>query len=126
MTKLTLCTAFTSMLLLATCGQQSNSGGQAQTANASSAAEAPVGMGKMPMAAAGKAAKGSGIVAGLDKTAGKITLKHGPLPEANWPAMTMTFDAKPQVLDGLVLGDQVDFDVLLKGGAGEVTAAHKR
>ena len=70
MTKLTLYTAFTSMILLAACGQRSNSGGRRKR-------RMPVTLPRLPspMAAAGKAAKGSGIVTGIDKTAGTITLK---------------------------------------------------
>jgi len=71
-------------------------------------------------------AKGHGTVTAIDKTAGTITLDHGPIPEANWPAMTMAFKAAPAISDAAKVGDKVDFDVTLVGSAGEVTAIHKK
>lgn len=112
-------------ILLVGCGEPSGSTSETQTANASAEANQSDGMANMAMPAAEQAAKGNGTVTAVNKAAGKITLNHGPIPEANWPAMTMTFDAKPQVLDGVAVGDVVDFDVIVKGGAGEVTATRK-
>lgn len=77
----------------------------------------------MPVA---KMAKGAGMVEAIDKTAGTITLEHGPIAEANWPAMTMAFKAAPPLLDSVKVGDKVDFDLKLNGNAGEVTAIHKQ
>ena len=62
----------------------------------------------------------------IDKTAGTITLDHGPIPEAKWPAMTMAFKAAPAITDAATVGEKVDFDVTLTGSAGEVTAIHKQ
>jgi Cu/Ag efflux protein CusF len=53
-------------------------------------------------------------------------MTHGPLPEVNWPGMTMTFDARPGVLEGIAVGDDVSFDVTFRGGSGEVTAIRKQ
>ena len=44
------------------------------------------------------------------------------MPEVEWPAMTMTFSAKPQILEGVKVGDKVSFDASIQGNAGEVTA----
>lgn len=52
-------------------------------------------MAGMPMAADAKMAKGAGTVTAIDATAGTVTIAHGPIPEANWPAMTMGFKAAP-------------------------------
>jgi Cu/Ag efflux protein CusF len=71
-------------------------------------------------------AKGHGIVTAIDKPAGMITLSHEAIPEAKWPAMTMGFKAAPAVTDAVAVGDKVDFDIRIKGNAGEVTAIHKR
>jgi Cu/Ag efflux protein CusF len=76
----------------------------------------------MPM----RTAKGSGTVTAIDKSAGSITLDHGPIPEANWPAMTMAFKVKPELLDSVKVGDKVVFDLALKDGSGEVTAVQKQ
>ena len=54
-------------------------------------------MAGMPMAADAKMAKGTGTVTAVDMTAGTVTIEHGPIPEANWPAMTMGFIELPRV-----------------------------
>ena len=72
-----------------------------------------------------KMAKGTGKVMAVDAKAGTVTLQHGPIAEAGWPAMTMAFKASPAIVSQVKTGDQVDFDLLLKDGGGEVTAVHK-
>src|SRR3546814_12180569 len=67
-----------------------------------------------------------GKVTAIDKAAGLITLDHGAIPEAKWPAMTMAFKAAPTITDAVAVGDKVDFDLTLVGSAGEVTAIQKR
>lgn len=59
-------------------------------------------------------AKGHGTVTAIDKAAGTITLDHGPIPEAQWPAMTMAFKAAPSITDAVRVGDKVDFDLSLR------------
>ncbi len=81
-------------------------------------------MSKMPMAADAKMAKSTGTVTAV--TADSVTIDHQPIPEANWPAMTMTFKAAPEIAKSVKAGDKVAFDVKLQGGAGEVTAISKR
>ena len=50
-----------------------------------------------------------GLVKKVDKSAGKLTLSHGPLPNG-MPAMTMVFRVKdPAWLDQLKAGDKVRF-----------------
>ena len=39
--------------------------------------------------------------------------------------MTMGFSAKHGVLTGIAVGDKVDFDVIVTGSTGEVTAIKK-
>lgn len=80
----------------------------------------------MPTGSDTTMAKGTGTVAALDKTTGSITIDHGPMPEANWPAMTMQFQVKPELLDGLNAGDKVAFDLALKNGSGAITAIRKQ
>lgn len=83
-------------------------------------------MGNMAMPAGAQMAMSSGTVTAIDKAAGKITLDHQAIPEVNWPAMTMTFDARPALLEGLAVGDKVAFDVNIAGSTGEVTAVTKQ
>jgi len=114
--------------MLAACNQKAETGTGAPTNTASApTAEMAGDTGNMAMPAerGTKAAKGSGTVTAIDKAAGMITLDHGPIPEANWPAMTMAFTAKPALLETVKVGDEVTFDLALKGGAGEVIALVK-
>jgi Cu(I)/Ag(I) efflux system protein CusF len=116
--------------LTAACGKKAETPVAAETNQAAPATEAMNGdMGNMAMAPAASApimAKGHGTVTAIDKAAGTITLDHGPIPEAKWPAMTMAFKAAPAITDAAKVGDKVDFDLTLTGDAGEVTAIHKQ
>ena len=63
-----------------------------------------------------------GEVRRIDKDAGKITLKHGPIPNLDMPGMTMVFRVKdPAMLDGVKAGDKVRFSAEQSGGALTVT-----
>ncbi|PEQ12440.1 copper-binding protein [Novosphingobium sp. PC22D] len=113
-------------ILLAACGQSGETTGEA--ANSQMAPGMSDSMDKMEMSGdtAAMMAKGTGTVTAIDMTEGKITLDHAPIPEANWPAMTMAFKAKPELIENLQAGDKVAFDLALEGGAGEVTAIQKQ
>jgi uncharacterized cupredoxin-like copper-binding protein len=51
-----------------------------------------------------------GEVRKVDKDAGKITLKHGPIPNLDMSAMTMVFRVKdPSMLEAVKAGDKVRF-----------------
>ncbi len=115
--------------LTAACGKKAEAPVATETNQAAPAAAMSGDMGNMAMAPAVTApimAKGHGTVTAIDKTAGTITLDHGPIPEAKWPAMTMAFKAAPAITDAAKIGDKVDFDLTLTGSAGEVTAITKR
>lgn len=63
-----------------------------------------------------------GEVRKVDKEAGKVTLKHGPLANLDMPGMTMVFKATdPKMLDGLNEGDKVRFAADRINGAISVT-----
>lgn len=115
---------------LAACGSKTENNETAATNTAAPAAEetnAMAGdMGKMEMSPTAKMAKGTGKVTAIDKSAGTITLDHGPIAEANWPAMTMAFQAAPALIDSVKVGDQVNFELKLDGNAGEITAIGKK
>ena len=50
------------------------------------------------------------VVKKVDKSAGKATLSHGPLPNLGMPAMTMVFRVKDAaMLDKVKTGDKVKF-----------------
>ena len=64
-----------------------------------------------PATAAKSTPMSEGEVRKVDKAANKITLKHGPIPNIDMPAMTMVFVAKdPAMLAKLKAGDKVKFE----------------
>ncbi|KWF26724.1 RND transporter [Burkholderia diffusa] len=51
-----------------------------------------------------------GEIKKIDTTAGKLTIKHGPLENLGMEAMTMVFKAKdPAMLSQVKVGDKIDF-----------------
>ena len=76
--------------------------------------------------AQGATAQAGGMAEGeirkVDKDAKKITVKHGPLPKLDMPAMTMVFQVKdPAMLDQVKAGDKVRFEAEKIGGAFTLT-----
>lgn len=64
----------------------------------------------------------AGEVKKIDKDAGKITLRHGPLANLDMPAMTMVFRVKdPSMLSQVKVGDKVNFVAENLNGAMTVT-----
>ena len=86
----------------------------------------PDAMGSMAMPAESKMVKSAGTVTAIDPASGKITLEHDAIPAVEWPAMTMGFKSKPELLADIAVGDKVDFDLTVSGNAGEVTSIKKR
>lgn len=59
-----------------------------------------------------------GLVKKVDKSAGKVTLSHGPLPNLGMPPMTMVFRVKDAVwLDQMKAGDKIRFTADKVNGA---------
>jgi Cu/Ag efflux protein CusF len=81
-------------------------------------------MSKMDMSSGAKMAKGAGTVTAV--AVNSVTVDHGPIPEVNWPAMTMTFKASPDLARQVKAGDKVAFELKLQDGAGEITAIQKQ
>ena len=68
------------------------------------------------------AAMSSGEVRKIDKEAGKITIKHGPLANLGMPPMTMVFRVSdPALLDQVKPGDKIDFVAEKANGALSIT-----
>ena len=64
-----------------------------------------------------------GEIKKVDKEAGKITVKHGPLVNLDMPPMTMVFQVKePAMLAQVKPGDKVKFTVEKINGAFTITA----
>jgi len=63
-----------------------------------------------------------GEVRKVDKSAGKVTIKHGPLANLDMPSMTMVFRVKdPAMLDQVKEGDKIKFSADKIDGALTVT-----
>lgn len=94
--------------------------GQAQSHMHGSGAKDAMSGHAMPM---GGAMMSDAEVRKIDKDAGKITLKHGPIKSLDMPPMTMVFHVKDRaMLDKVKVGEKVRFAVEDKGGALTVTA----
>ena len=64
-----------------------------------------------------------GTVKKIDKSAGKLTIAHGPLEALGMPPMTMAFHAaEPGLLDQVKVGDRIRFAVEKVRGVVTVTA----
>lgn len=71
---------------------------------------------------ADSASLSKGEIKKIDKDAGKITLKHGPLTNLDMPAMTMVFKVQsPDLLNTVKVGDAVKFRAVNIKGALTVT-----
>ena len=70
-----------------------------------------------------QSAQVDGEVRKVDKEAKKITIKHGPMPSFDMPAMTMVFQVKdPALMDMVKAGDKVKLEAQKLGGAFTVTS----
>jgi Cu(I)/Ag(I) efflux system protein CusF len=80
-----------------------------------------LGSAAMAQASSGKA---EGEIRKIDKEAGKITIKHGPIEAMEMPGMTMVFRVSdPTLLDKLKVGEAIVFTAAKQNGAYFVTAA---
>jgi Cu(I)/Ag(I) efflux system periplasmic protein CusF len=76
----------------------------------------------LPAMVLAQAALVDGEIRKVDKDARKITIKHGPMPTLDMPAMTMVFQVKdPAMLGQVKAGDKVKFEAQKLGGAYTVT-----
>ncbi|WP_019142697.1 copper-binding protein [Noviherbaspirillum massiliense] len=72
-------------------------------------------------------AMSTGEVKKVDKSAGKLTIKHGPLKNLGMDAMTMVFRVKdPAMLDQVKVGDKINFVAENPNGQLMVTRLEKR
>jgi Cu(I)/Ag(I) efflux system periplasmic protein CusF len=64
----------------------------------------------------GEVHNGTGVVTNVDRTGGKITLKHDPIRSLNWPTMTMAFGVKDKaMLDKVAKDKKVEFEFVKQG-----------
>lgn len=63
-----------------------------------------------------------GEIRKIDKDAGKLTIRHGPIKHMDMPPMNMVFMAKDKaLLDKVKVGDKIRFMVVEEGGKMVVT-----
>lgn len=63
------------------------------------------------------AALSNGVVLSIDKSAGNVTISHGPIQHLGMPGMTMGFRAgDPALLEGIKPGDKIRFHADVMGG----------
>jgi len=90
--------------------------------HASSATAQEASQAEATAAPADAGAMSSGEVRKIDKEAGKITIKHGPLANLGMPPMTMVFRVSdPALLDQVKPGDKIGFIAEKANGALTVT-----
>lgn len=112
----TLMTSLAAPLALAAC----NPGDSTADTDNMPMADGQMAGGQMPMAGGDmpmmeseglmQAASAEGTVTAIDAKAGTITIEHGPVPEIEWPAMTMAFEADEQQRNEVAVGDRVSFN----------------
>lgn len=74
-------------------------------------------MGQGGMMKAQSGAMADGEIRKVDKDAGKLTIKHGPIPSMDMPPMTMVYRVKDAAMLGQVKqGDKVKFEAEKVGG----------
>jgi Cu(I)/Ag(I) efflux system protein CusF len=79
-----------------------------------------------PVLAGAHSALVSGEVTKIDESAGKITIKHGPIRKFDMDGMTMVFRANdPWLLKAVKPGDKIKFDVDKINGQFTVTKIEK-
>jgi len=60
-------------------------------------------------AQAAQSGSASGEVRRVDAASGKVTIKHGPISALDLPAMTLVYQAAPNLLGNIKPGDKVSF-----------------
>lgn len=75
-----------------------------------------------PTAKPATSASTTGVITAVDPAAKTITIAHEPVPELQWPAMTMTFQAPDADLTAIKPGDQVSFEFTSAGMNGTITS----
>ena len=71
-------------------------------------------------------ASAEGTVTAIDADAGTITVDHGAVPEIEWPAMTMGFEADEQLRQDVAVGDAISFEFTTGEGGNTLTSITKK
>ena len=71
-------------------------------------------------------ASAEGTVTAIDADAVTITVDHGAVPEIEWPAMTMGFEADEQLRQDVAVGDAISFEFTTSEGGNTITSITKK
>ncbi|QRY77303.1 copper-binding protein [Pseudomonas sp. PDNC002] len=71
-------------------------------------------------------ASAQGTIRAIDTQRNTITLAHGPVAALQWPPMTMAFKTTPVLLEGLKVGDPVDFEFRNASDGAALVSIRKR
>ncbi len=67
----------------------------------------------------------TGVIEAVDMDSKKVTIKHEPIPAANWPAMTMRFTLVPDTkADDIQPGNKVAFTFVQQGNLSVLRDIH--
>lgn len=89
----------------------------------------PMDSGDMPMMESEgmmQNASAEGTVTAIDADAGTITIEHGPVPEIEWPAMTMAFEADEQLRNEVAVGEGISFEFRTGSEGNVITSIAKQ
>lgn len=75
----------------------------------------------MVMDATQQTHKATGTVKAIDAAKGAVTIAHGAVATANWPAMKMTFKVAPEMLGAIKVEQRVEFEFVAQGMAATIT-----
>lgn len=98
MIKVRILSAIALTVALAACGRSEAPAGEPDNAAA---------MVRPAAGSPGQLHSASGDV--TEVTTKSVTISHGPIASAGWPAMTMTFKASPELAGRVKVGDSVRF-----------------
>ena len=128
----TLVTLLAAPLALAAC----DSGDNTEAMDEMPMADGQMADGQMPMDGGDMSMMGSdsamqtasaeGTVTAIDADAGTITVDHGAVPEIEWPAMTMGFEADEQLRQDVAVGDAISFEFTTGEGGNTITSITKK
>lgn len=72
-----------------------------------------------------KVVQGLGVVQYINAETDMVTLSHEPIPELNWPAMTMQFKVAGNAEETLEAGEKVRFELTGEGTDVTITKIEK-
>lgn len=84
-----------------------------------------VGLAAVVAPAQAQEAQASGEVRRVSPAEGKITIKHGPIPELELPAMSLVYRAESTLLQSIQPGDKITFSARREGNHYVVTKISK-